>query len=336
MEKQQRKKNSRLIIAGLVIISIIAGFVIYVINLNTPEKLNWDLIVLSEEIPQIQSDTAQLIENTEEILEIKIIGISEDDLQNYINLCKESHFEMEELEENGFFGVNKLSATIEITYFPNNEEMLILYTSHKKAEWEQLKLGQYLPKIESEHISINDFDDELELSIVIYEATYEQYDNYIQECIEYGYTINTQNEEYYFSAYNEEGYSITVSYDNYDPNYDATLSIYLSAPIEIEEIPWPESDVSKFLPVPKSMEGNIISSADDHMTIHIGKTTRSNYDSYVEACIDKGFNVNSENPPGSYSAENDEGYYLTLQYDEKNSIMTINILHPDNIETTYY
>ncbi len=335
MEKQ--KKISKVIIVAPIIIIIITilgiiAYQQYISNTAPPEKLNWELILLSEEIPHIQSDTAQIIENTEEALQIKIIGISKEEMLNYIDFCKEKRLEMDPFDDKTYWGQSQqYGGSMEITYIQKDEVMYIKYTALPKVNWDQLKLGEYLPIIESRRIAV--YEQEYLLSLSIYQATSKQYDDYIQECIEYGYNIDTYNDQDYFTSYNQNNYSITVYYNN----FESSIDISLSAPPEFKEIKWPDTDISNLLPVPKSNEGIINLNSEIMLNISIGKTTQSDYDAYVEACIDKGFNVRPENIDRyTYAAENNEGYYLSIQYDERISSMTIDIMHPDNIEIVYH
>lgn len=84
-------------------------------------------------------------------------------------------------------------------------------------------------------------------------------------------------------------------------------------------IKWPDSKLAQLLPTPESTVGAIELETDDSLTVLIGNTTDEQYNQYLDACKEKGFTKDKYQTSGTdenphYSAENKDGYSLTLEY----------------------
>lgn len=104
-------------------------------------------------------------------------------------------------------------------------------------------------------------------------------------------------------------------------------TITTNAPMEMAEFEWPDSDIGKLLPMPKSNIGSISWERSDGFLIYVGKTTKEEYNAYVKECAQMGFNVDYSKGDNSYRAENEEGFALFLNY-EGNDVMRISIKAP--------
>ena len=98
------------------------------------------------------------------------------------------------------------------------------------------------------------------------------------------------------------------------------MDITLEAPKKMEEIEWPKSGLGSKLPKPKSNLGNISWNNSETFIVYIGNMTIDNYSDYVEECEDKGFTVDYSKDKKYYSAENKDGYKLTVRYSGANVI----------------
>lgn len=101
-------------------------------------------------------------------------------------------------------------------------------------------------------------------------------------------------------------------------------TITTNSPMEMAEFEWPDSDIGKLLPMPKSNIGSILWERSDGFTIYVGKTTKEEYNAYVKECTQMGFNVDYSKGDNNYCAENEEGFALFLNY-EGNDVMCISI-----------
>lgn len=100
---------------------------------------------------------------------------------------------------------------------------------------------------------------------------------------------------------------------------------------EYSKIEWPTSDVASKIPVPKSNIGRIEYDSSSSLTVYISKTSKKDYDKYVEECKKAGFVVDYTRSDDYYSASDKEGYDLSLMYEE-NNVMRISIDEPEQQE----
>lgn len=100
-------------------------------------------------------------------------------------------------------------------------------------------------------------------------TTETQYKDYIEACKDKGFTIDTEATGSFFYAYNDKGYKLSLSY--YD--YNSEMHINLDSAMEMETITWPDSEMAKLLPVPKSTTGKIYSNDEDGFSVYIGNTS---------------------------------------------------------------
>ena len=116
------------------------------------------------------------------------------------------------------------------------------------------------------------------------------------------------------------------------PLHTAELTIDLKAPKNKKDIVWPTSELVSLLPVPKSLKGEISTESSNEYAVYIGDTSNSDYDEYVNECMSKGFNVDYHKSESSFSAKNENGYKLTVEYKGGNT-MYIYIKVPEKTTT---
>ena len=199
----------------------------------------------------------------------------------------------------------------------------------EKYNWEEVVLADILPQPVSPYgETISNSEDYLSMDVT--ETTQDQYKDYIAACESKGFTIDKESSDSNFSAFNETGYKLSLSY--YD--YSSEMHINVDSAMEIEAITWPETEMAKLLHVPTSTTGKIQSNDEDGFTVYIGGTSIEDYNAYVKSCEEKGFTVDAQKDDKHYTAKNAESYKLTVNY-EGNNIVYISITEPEfkiNIE----
>lgn len=191
-------------------------------------------------------------------------------------------------------------------------------------EWNDIVLSEMLPTPDSTVGEVHS-NSQTELMLDVHGISEAQFNDYIDACKEKGFTIEADLSGISFTAYNQDGYKLSLSY--YESS--AELSINIDAPMEMSQIQWPSSDVAKLLPVPKSNIGSISWENSGGFVIYIGNTTKAEYNEYVNACSAKGFNVDYSKGDDYYYADNADGYHISLRY-EGNNVMWIRADEPDN------
>ncbi len=191
----------------------------------------------------------------------------------------------------------------------------------KKIDWSRMELGQYLPKPKSKKGMIWENSDE-ELHVDLKGVSDDEYADYVDACIEKGYTVDAQKDQSSYDAYNKDGYKLNLGH------YGKEMNITLNAPMKMETIEWPTSAVGKLVPVPKSTKGKFSYESEDGFYVYIGETAKDEYAQYVKACSAAGFNIDYDKGDDYYYAENSDGYHLSLHY-EGNNIMSVKGEAPD-------
>lgn len=92
-----------------------------------------------------------------------------------------------------------------------------------------------------------------------------------------------------------------------------------------EKFKWSDIVLSDVVPEPTSLFGEIISNTDTYLSVHIYKTSKADYGSYIEACKSNGFTVDANESSNSFSAYNVSGYTVSLYYNESDSKMHITV-----------
>lgn len=93
------------------------------------------------------------------------------------------------------------------------------YTKDSKEEiafnWTEKEIGNKIPKPKAEIVTCSS-DNEDYFSFDIYGWTLDDFNSYVKECKEMGYTVDIAEHEGFYSADNENGYNIYLSFDNDD------------------------------------------------------------------------------------------------------------------------
>lgn len=195
---------------------------------------------------------------------------------------------------------------------------------YKDFDWNDIKLHEFLPEPKSHSGEIvRNKDDSLNMDI---KASESDFDEYVKACKEMGYTVETNETDGMYSAYNGDGYDLSLIF------FDDYYSLDLEAPEKMGEIEWPDSALAKMLPVPKSKTGKINNDSSDCLSVSVDKTSESDFKEYVKACKEKGFDVDYSNGDDYYRAKNSKDYSLEVSLSAFN-VMKIYLSAPEE-ETT--
>lgn len=201
--------------------------------------------------------------------------------------------------------------------------LLLIACGGKKYEWPDSGISSLLPQPDSSNGEILN-DDAESFEITVTGVSSDQYEAYIERCQEKGFTVDSETNSFSYEAYNEEGYKLSLFYDKSDESMDITLEI----PRTFGEYRWPDSEIARLLPVPKSNTGSIEWERSDGFLLYVSNTPIEDYTDYVDQCAGKGFDVDYDKGDKFYYALNAEGYSITLSYEGYN-VMYLRIEKPD-------
>ena len=189
--------------------------------------------------------------------------------------------------------------------------------------WSDILLADVAPEPKSHVGEVLTNSDEY-LSLHVYRTTAVEYDEYVKACIENGFTVEAEQNEQSYVAYNSDGYQLSLSFDE----SDSCMNIAVTAAKKYGTLTWPSSAIAGLLPVPKSTTGEIIQNDEHAFQAYISNTPLEAFNAYVTACANNGFNVNSNEIAKSYSAENEDGYQLSVLY-QGNGVVSISVSEPE-------
>lgn len=152
-----------------------------------------------------------------------------------------------------------------------------------------------------------------------------EYEAYVTDCQESGYTIEAETGEGDYKAYDADGYMLRLNY----LRSDEKMYIDLSAPMELSALQWPVGELAGMLPVPSSSVGSVDADSSDRLFVYVGETPKEVYASYVDACYAAGFSVDYNRGDSLFTAKNAQGFSLRVCY-EGNSIMSVELTRPDD------
>ncbi len=201
-------------------------------------------------------------------------------------------------------------------------------SSVNKAEefiWTDIELHEIVPETNSNIGEIMSNREDY-LHIYVHNTSDIEYKEYIEDCKSMTFNIESKNFGNNYTAYNENGYEIRLWYNETDDE----LSITVEAPREMSDIKWPTLGPATMLPIPSSLYGSISYDNSNQFIVYIGNISIEDYSNYVENCINKGFSNDYSRSDEHYSATNDEGYTLKINYVGFNTI-EISIKAPEKM-----
>lgn len=195
-----------------------------------------------------------------------------------------------------------------------------------RINWNDIVLNDMIPSPPSKSGNVYTNSDE-KLRVSLKEVSDAQYNRYLDTCARKGFAIDVVKSSSSYEAYNEDGWHLDLSH------YGKSLNINLDAPLAMGRITWPGGIAGSILPTPQSDTGRFEFEYEDRFLVYVGNTTKADYDAYVAACSDYGFNVDYSKGDTHYYAYNEEDWYLSLKY-KGNSTMSIQISAPSEVEET--
>lgn len=197
------------------------------------------------------------------------------------------------------------------------------YGDAERFAWSDILLADVVPEPDSLLGEIVSNHDDY-LSVYVYKTTIADYNEYVESCKEKGFTVEADQSEHSYYAYNAEGYKLSLYYTE----SDSKMHIGVDAAEQYGTLVWSDSAIASMLPVPTSTTGEITQDDEKGFQAYVSNTPMDEFKAYAAACADKGFNIDVEDYGESYSAENSEGYKLSVLY-HGNGVISISVDEPE-------
>lgn len=189
------------------------------------------------------------------------------------------------------------------------------YGDAEKFQWSDIVLSDVIPEpnpLFGEVVSNTD----TYLSLYIYKIDQSDYDTYVAACKAQGFTIDADEGDRSYYAYNAAGYKLSL----YFYESDGKVHIGVDAAEEYGVLEWSASEIASLLPVPESTTGEIVQDDEKGFSAYVSNTSTDVYKAYVTACVNMGFDVDANDTDKHYSAQNADGYKLSIDYQGNNVI----------------
>ena len=190
--------------------------------------------------------------------------------------------------------------------------VISVISSHfsSKYNWAEVLLNTELPKPTSSYGELNRNKADC-LSVSVEKVDFSDYKSYLDECIEKGYIYVVESSQSSYTAFNEDGNELDLTYYENDKELRIILKIRNSGTIK-----WSNSELAMLLPVPKSNLGSVENDYKYGYEVYVGNTTKSEFVDYISKCKEKGFKINVQETEDYFYAENKRGYELIVDYYE--------------------
>ncbi len=186
--------------------------------------------------------------------------------------------------------------------------------------WGDFQLGDKIPEVTENYGEI------LENTGVRlkFKVDYELFDpySYISECQQMGYTYGHEysipgyGPRVIFQAFNKDGYEVTIRDESSFLGSYYTIEVGLSK--YFREFDWSNMGMAEFLPQPASNYGVFCRCYYCYGTLYVANISRQQFDNYVQACADAGFDSRYERwvagESDQYMSYDEDGNFLSLQY----------------------
>lgn len=236
MEYKKIFHNKKFIIAiSIIVVIVVIAIICMVISNQNYEQIDWNSLVLGKYLPKPEKNYGEIQYNSQNLLGIVLPKITEQEYKEYTNKCINEGYNIDIKYEFGdtlLKAFNDKGYNIIVSYTKSEKSMKISLYSPKEMdefEWPTTGLGSMLPKPKSNYGKI-EWNSSESFIITVGNTTIEEYDEYVKECENFGYTIDYIKGEENYSAKNSEGYDLDVSYLGWN-----VISISLKVPEEQKE-----------------------------------------------------------------------------------------------------
>lgn len=159
------------------------------------------------------------------------------------------------------------------------------------------------------------------------EVSRADYDDYVAECVEKGFTLEAEINTTSYTAFSDDGHELRLSY--YESKKE--MSINLDAPTQMGTLTWPASGPGSLVPAPSSTTGKVTNDSSSRYVAKVGDTTPEAYSAYVDACIAAGFDIDYSRGDTMFRADNADGAHVSVSYEGAN-VMSVAVDAPEEGE----
>lgn len=216
------------VIAAIAVISSISG--------NKSEKIKWDDIILSEQLPEPPKKNGKINDNTAEALSVEIYKISDKQFNNYVEACKAKGFTVDSESDysSSYDAYNAAGYKLSLGYYGSRDQMEIELEKPIEMSaitWPTSKAGKQLPAPKSTSGKFS-YENDDGFSVYIGNTSKDDYNSYVKACSDKGFTVNYNKDDNFYDADNNAGWHVSIKYEG-----NNIMSIDIDAPSESSTAP---------------------------------------------------------------------------------------------------
>ena len=312
--------------------------------LSSPmEYDSWPSDDLAAKLPAPDTEKIKISEYSS-FVSIDIYEATAETFTDYISKCETAGFIIEaERGSDKYEAYNAEGCKLEIDFLKNSEKVSIDLNESKvngTINWPSIGLASLIP-VPNSNVGTIASNSSTCFTAYVGETSEEDYRNYVNSCIERGFTVDFSDTGEDFYGNNVEGIELHLAYHGFK-----TLYIYMEAPedygISDEEnvspteenvgneentekaetteatkdatddnsednpqddtLGWPESGLPEIVPKPKGRIDRVSNDSTLYFYAYVTDMTESDYEEYIELCRDYGFTLDEVTWDGYFSA----------------------------------
>lgn len=248
------------------VIVVIAAIAVTVsVSGNKSEKIKWDDMILSEQLPVPPKNKGEIHENTAEKLWVDINKISDKQYNDYTEACKAKGFTVDPESDSTSYGAyNSEGYKLSLSHYGSEDEMKIELEKPiemSSITWPTSKAGKQLPAPKSTKGKFTHENDD-GFNVYIGNTSKDDYNSYVKACSDKGFTVNYDKGDSFYNADNSAGWHVSIKYEA-----NNIMSIDIDAPSESSTAPSASKDTTKQAE-PKPTESKSEKSSTDKTKAH--------------------------------------------------------------------
>lgn len=219
-----------------VIVVIAAITVTASVSGNKSEKIKWDDMILSEQLPEPPKKNGKINDNTAEALSVEIYKISDKQFNNYVEACKAKGFTVDSESDysSSYDAYNAAGYKLSLSHYGSEDEMKIELEKPiemSSITWPTSKAGKQLPAPKSTKGKFTHENDD-GFNVYIGNTSKNDYNSYVKACSDKGFTVNYDKGDSFYNADNSAGWHVSIKYEG-----NNIMSIDIDAPSESSTAP---------------------------------------------------------------------------------------------------
>ena len=191
-------------------------------------------------------------------------------------------------------------------------------SSSRYAAWPTQGLGSDLPEPEGKLKYTSSTPSGFSAT---FSAKKADYDQYVKKCKESGYSIDAEETDDSYLAYDENDNKLSVEYSKYSDD----IRVDLDKGFTWRDFDWPDSELLKSVPVPTAEKSCLDELSKNGISIYVGEVTREQFEDYVQECINAGFEGYFRNGSDDFYGSNTKEKKRVKVDFQRNSQMYIDV-----------